>query len=194
MPLKISRGRFYSDLKELQEQKSKEALELLGRKHKLGQLEKGRDPARMLQGRERSGAEGDFTDATDSSSFCSCSPSLAYEGKRLEKLEVDGGFSGAQSGSMDPKGKTDHWSVRWRWTRPHLECRRRVSAALKGREVSLSYVCPHVHRYSFQDYIWCVSMMVTVVNFGIKTVVKLAQSVCAGHATMQILVSRANSH
>ena len=38
----------FQDLKELG-QKSKEALELLGRKHKLGKLEKERDRARMLQ-------------------------------------------------------------------------------------------------------------------------------------------------
>ena len=30
----------------------------------------------------------------------------------MEKLEVEGGFSGAEGGSMDPKGKVGHWSVR----------------------------------------------------------------------------------
>ena len=53
--------------------------ELLGRKHKYGKLEKERDGAMMLQGREKSGAEGDFTVATDSSSFRSCTPSLAHD-------------------------------------------------------------------------------------------------------------------
>ena len=39
----------FQDLKEFEEQKSKEALELLGRKHKLLKLEKERDRVRMLQ-------------------------------------------------------------------------------------------------------------------------------------------------
>ena len=77
--------KIFQELKELEEQKSKEVLELLGRKHKLGKLEKERDRARMLQEREPSGAEGDFNVATDSSSFCSCSPSLAHD--------VDGAMS-----------------------------------------------------------------------------------------------------
>ena len=59
---------------EFQRQKSKEALELLGRKHNLGKLERERDRARMLQRRD----EGGFAVATDSSS--------------MEKLAVEGSF------------------------------------------------------------------------------------------------------
>ena len=137
----------FQDLTELEEQKSKEALELLGRKHKLGKLKKERDRARMLQEREPSGAEGDFNVATDSSSFCSCLLSLAHdvdeamstpsrkypsmvndrdwwsadlEGE-VEKLEVEGSFSVTEDGSMDPERKADHWSVRTVLTKEESE-------------------------------------------------------------------------
>ena len=30
----------------------------------------------------------------------------------MEKLEVEGGFSAAEGGPMDPKGKVGHWSAR----------------------------------------------------------------------------------
>ena len=40
----------FQELKELEEQKSKEALEQLGRKHELGNLEKERDRARIFTG------------------------------------------------------------------------------------------------------------------------------------------------
>ena len=119
----------FQELKELEEQKSIEAVELLGRKYKLRKLEKGRDRARILQQWEPSGAEGGFAVATDGSSFCSCSPSVTYdvdeamstssrkspsmvkerywwsadlEGQ-MEKLEAEGSFSVAESGSMDPE-------------------------------------------------------------------------------------------
>ena len=68
------------ELKELEDQKTKEALELLGRKHKLGKLEKERNRARMLQGMEPSvGRRCFFFGASDSSSLGSCSPSLAQD-------------------------------------------------------------------------------------------------------------------
>ena len=87
---------------------------------------------------EPSGAEGGFSEAIDSSSFGSCSPSLApdadeamsasswtsparwkerdwwradLEGE-VEKLEVEGRFCGAEGGSMDPETKADQWSAR----------------------------------------------------------------------------------
>ena len=66
-------------MKKLEEQKAEEALELSGHKHKLGNLKKERDRARLLQEREPPGAEGDFTIATGSSNFCSCSPSLVHD-------------------------------------------------------------------------------------------------------------------
>ena len=53
-------GQIFQELTELEEQKTKEALELLGRKHKLGKLEKKRNRARMEQGMRPSGAEGGF--------------------------------------------------------------------------------------------------------------------------------------
>ena len=71
--------KIFKELKELEEQKSKEALDLLGDEHKLGKLKKERDRARMLQGREPPAAEGDFTIATGCSSFCSCSPSSVHD-------------------------------------------------------------------------------------------------------------------
>ena len=45
--------KIFEKLKELEEQTTKEALELLGRKHKLGKLEKERGRAWMLQGGSR---------------------------------------------------------------------------------------------------------------------------------------------
>ena len=139
--------KIFQELKELEEQKSKEVLELLGRKHKLVKLEKERDRARMLQEREPSGAEGDSNVATDSSSFCSCSPSLAHdvdeamstpsrkspsmvkdrdwwsadlEGE-VEKLEVEGSFSVTEGGFMDTERKADHWSARTVLTKEESE-------------------------------------------------------------------------
>ena len=126
------------EVKELEEQKTKWALELSGRKHKLGKFENKRNRARMLQGRELSAAEGGFSGACDSSFFGSCSHSLAHDTDEavsafswtspakwkerdwwsadleggMEKLEVEGGFSGTEGGSMDPKGKVGHRSVR----------------------------------------------------------------------------------
>ena len=34
----------------------------------------------------------------------------------MEKLEVEGGFSGAEGGSMNPIGKVGHWSARTKTT------------------------------------------------------------------------------
>ena len=53
--LKIFRDRFSRELTELEEQKTKEALEPLRRKHKLVKLENERERARMIQGMELSG-------------------------------------------------------------------------------------------------------------------------------------------
>ena len=35
----------------------------------------------------------------------------------MEKLEVEGGFSGAEGRSMDPKRKVGHWSARFKTTK-----------------------------------------------------------------------------
>ena len=140
---------------------SKEALELLGCKHKLGNLEKERDRARMSQERDPSGAEGDFSVATDSTSFCSCSPSLAHDvdgalstssrkspsvGKErdwwsagvegeMEKLEVEGSFSVAEGGSTDPKRKADHSSARTVLTKEESEGVKGAENERQGMEV-----------------------------------------------------------
>ena len=115
--------------KVLKEEKSIKALELLGRKHKLEKLEKALGAVR---------GESEFAVATDGSSVCSCSLSVAYDvdeamsmssrksssmGKKrdcwsadvegeMEKLEVEGSFSAAEGGSMDPERKAGHWSAR----------------------------------------------------------------------------------
>ena len=106
-------------MNELEEQKSQEALELLGREHKLVNL----DRARMIQGMELSGAVGQFSGALDSSALDSCSPSVAQEaddamsesswtplvkGKML--VETEGG-------SVYPKRKMGHWSARIKTTK-----------------------------------------------------------------------------
>ena len=74
-----------------------------------GKLEKERDRARMFQGREPSKAEGGFAVATDSSSFCSCSPSLAHHVKQCAQ----------PSGSPPSMGRKEirgalTWKVKWR--------------------------------------------------------------------------------
>ena len=70
----------------------------------------------MLQGREPPGAEGDFTVATGSSSFCSCSPSLAHD--------VDEAMSTPSAMSQSLAKERDWWSAdlkeKWRscrWNR-----------------------------------------------------------------------------
>ena len=134
-------------MKELEEQKTKEALELLGRKHKLVKLENERDRARMIQEMELSGAVGHLPGAVDSSSLDSCSTSvaqgaddvmsesswtsLAKEKERdrwraklegeMEKLEVEGGPSQTEGGSVGPNGKVGHWSVRIKNTKAGSE-------------------------------------------------------------------------
>ena len=67
-PEEIQR-QIFQVLIELEEQKTKEVLEQLGRKHKLGRLEKERNRARMLQAMEPSGVEGGFTGAVGSPPF-----------------------------------------------------------------------------------------------------------------------------
>ena len=80
----------FQEFKELEEQKTREVLDLERREHKLVKSEGERERARMLQEMELSGAVGDFTGALDNSSLDSCSPSAAQtdysgrgEGKRL---------------------------------------------------------------------------------------------------------------
>ena len=64
----------FQELEELEEQKTKEALELLGRKHKSGKLEKEQESSKDAT---RHGAG--FFRAVDSSPFGSCSPSQAQD-------------------------------------------------------------------------------------------------------------------
>ena len=39
----------------------------------------------------------------------------------MEKLEVEGSFSGVEGGSMDPKGKAGRWSARTKTTKEESE-------------------------------------------------------------------------
>ena len=66
-------------MKELEEQKTEEALELVKREHKLVKWEGERERARMLQTLELSGAVGQCSGAFDNSSFGSCSSSMALD-------------------------------------------------------------------------------------------------------------------
>ena len=66
-------------MKELEEQKTKEALELVQRKHRLVKWDGERERARMLQRLESSGAVGQWSGAFDNSSFGSCSSSLVLD-------------------------------------------------------------------------------------------------------------------
>ena len=134
------REKIFEELKELEEQRTKEALELFQRKHKLIRWEGDRERARTLQRLEASRAMGPWSGAHDNSSFGSCSSSLAFDtapdvdevksesswtALATEKegywwsidlegeMEITlGPWSGTEGGSVDPKGKMDHRSAR----------------------------------------------------------------------------------
>ena len=116
-----------------------------------------------------------FSGATDSSSFGSCSPSMAYdvdeamstsswkspsmererdwwsvdfEGE-MEKLEVGGGFSGAEGGSMDPERKTDHWPARTVLTEESEEVK---GAENEKQGVEVDEVVPGMQTSSNETY------------------------------------------
>ena len=71
--------KIFEESMELEEQKTREALELVQGKHKLVKWESERERARMLQGMELSGAVGHCSGGLDNSSFGSCSSSLALD-------------------------------------------------------------------------------------------------------------------
>ena len=73
------REKIFEELKELEEQKTKEALELLGMKHKLVKSEGERERARTLQRLDASRATGPWSGAHDNSSLGSCSSSSAFD-------------------------------------------------------------------------------------------------------------------
>ena len=95
--------KIFQEWKEAEEQKSKAALELLGQKQKLCKLEKERDRARMLEGKELPAAEGGYTAATGSSSFRSSSPSV--------EPEVEEGMLTPSRGSPLVERESDRWSA-----------------------------------------------------------------------------------
>ena len=141
-PEDFQRQIFQELKKELEEQKTKEALELVQRKHKLIKWEGERERARTLQRLESSRAIGQWSRAQDNSSFRSCSSSLAFDTAQdvdkakfesswnalakvkerdwwsidlegeMENLEVIGPCSGIDGVSTDPKGKMGHRSAR----------------------------------------------------------------------------------
>ena len=67
------------EVKELEEQKTKDALELVHKKHKLVKWEGERERARTLQRLESSRAIGQWSGVHDNSSSVSCSSSLAFD-------------------------------------------------------------------------------------------------------------------
>ena len=116
--------KIFQELQELEEQKTKEALELWGRKHNLGKLEMKGIQQGWYRGWSCQGPKV-FFGAFDSSSLDSCPPSLAQDAGdamssaswtflakwkerdwwsvdlegEMEKLEVEGGLSGDRSGT-----------------------------------------------------------------------------------------------
>ena len=115
-------------MKELEEQKTKEALEQMGRKHKLVKFENGRDRARMIQGVIS-------PEPWTASSLDSCLPAVAQDADDamsewkerdgwsvdlegdMEKLEVVGFVSGTEGGCVDPKREMGHWSAQIKTTK-----------------------------------------------------------------------------
>ena len=145
----------FQELKELDEQRTKEPLELVQRKHKLIKCEGERERARMLQRLESPRAGGQWSGNHDNSSFGSCSlafdtdEAMSAPSKRakdadeaksksswtalardwwsidlegdMEKLEVEGPWSGTGGRSVDPKGKMGHRSARTKIAREECE-------------------------------------------------------------------------
>ena len=104
-------------LKELEEQKTREALELIQRKHKLLKWEGERERARMLQRMELSGAVRHCSGAFHNSSFGSSSPSLALETD--EAMSVSSKMAQDADDAMPESSRTalakgkerDWWSI-----------------------------------------------------------------------------------
>ena len=69
----------FQELTGLEEQRAKEPLELVQRKHKLITWEGERERARTMQRLEASSAIGPWSRAHGNSSFGSCSSSLAFD-------------------------------------------------------------------------------------------------------------------
>ena len=77
-PEKFQR-QIYEELNELEDQRAKEALALVQKKHKLIKCESERERARTTQRLEASRAIGSWSGGHDCSSFGSCSSSLAFD-------------------------------------------------------------------------------------------------------------------
>ena len=76
--------------------------------------------------------------------------SLLGKGKRLcadlegavEMLEVEGGFSRAEGGSMDPKGKVGHWSARMKFFKGGSEEVKGAENEKQGSEMEVDEAAP----------------------------------------------------
>ena len=93
--------KIFQELKELEGQKTKEALELVKRKHKLVKWEGERDRGRMIQGMELSGVVDDVSRALDSSSLDSCSPSVAQD---ADDAMSESSWTSLEEGKATPLG------------------------------------------------------------------------------------------
>ena len=104
-------------MKELEEQKTREALELVQCKHRLVNWDGDRERARMLHRMELSGAVGHCSGAFDNSSFGSCSSSLALDTDEAMfasyKMAQDADDAMSESSwAAAAKGKErDWWSI-----------------------------------------------------------------------------------
>ena len=91
----------------MEEQKTKEALEHVQRKHKLIKWEVERERARMLQRLDSSRAVGQWSGAYDNSSFGSCSSSLAFEMAQVANEAA----SESSWAALAKEQERDWWSV-----------------------------------------------------------------------------------
>ena len=138
----VFQRQIFQELTELGEQRTKEALQLQQRKHKLIKWEGEKEMARTPHRLDSSRAIGQWSGSQDNSSFGSCSLSLAFDKAQdvdeaksepswtalakekerdwwsidlegeMEELEVSGPWSGTEGGSVDPLGKMGHRSAR----------------------------------------------------------------------------------
>ena len=122
----------FQELNEREEQTTKEALELVQRKHKLIKWEGERERARTLQGLEASRAIVPWSGAHDNSSSGSCSSSLAFgtddamsASSRMAQ-DVDEAMSDLSWPALAWEKERDWWSIDLEGEMENLEAKRSV--------------------------------------------------------------------
>ena len=106
--------KIFEELEELEEQRTREALELVQRKHNFVKWEGERERTRTLQRLEASSATGSWSGAHDNSSFGSCSSSWTLNTDEAMSASSQMGKDTDEAGSESPwtalaEGKERGW-------------------------------------------------------------------------------------